>query len=145
MLRSQSHRFGYWTPGCNHGYTKYCCFLSLWDSRYKGNQYERKVWPERTVHISGHQNIARPALVPMDKILLPPLHIKLGIVKNFVKRLNKDSESFAYVSFYFLRVAQCIVQQILDIQPFLENISDADQMARDSCQPVQISVRRICR
>ena len=34
--------------------------------------------------------IAEP-LVPPENILLPPLHIKLGLMKNFVKALNKES------------------------------------------------------
>lgn len=97
--------------GLQTGYTKYCCFLCLWDSRYKGNQYERKVWPERTVHQLGNQNIAHPSLVPMDNILLPPLHIKLGIVKNFVKCLNKNSQSFAVVRSIFPRLSEAKVKE----------------------------------
>lgn len=97
--------------GMQAGYTKYCCFLCLWDSRYKGNQYQRKVWPERTTHQSGRENIAHPALVPMDNILLPPLHIKLGIVKNFVKCLNKNSQSYAIVRSIFPRLSEAKVKE----------------------------------
>ena len=33
--------------GLQQGYTKYSCFLCEWDSRYKEDQYEKKIWPER--------------------------------------------------------------------------------------------------
>jgi len=32
-----------------------------------------------------------------DKILLLPLHIKLGLIKNFVKAMNKQSKGFGYL------------------------------------------------
>jgi len=36
-------------------------------------------------------NIQHPALVEVGKILLPPLHIKLGLMKNFVKAMDRTS------------------------------------------------------
>lgn len=39
-------------------------------------------------------SVVNSPLVPVEKILLPPLHIKLGLVRNLVKALNKDSPSF---------------------------------------------------
>lgn len=73
--------------GLQGGYTKYCCFLCLWDSRSKENQYLRKEWPPRRNDQIGKYNIANMPLVRSDKILLPPLHIKLGIVTNFLKKV----------------------------------------------------------
>ena len=32
-----------------------------------------------------------------SKIILPPLHIKLGIMKQFVKALDKDGDCFKYI------------------------------------------------
>ena len=32
-----------------------------------------------------------------DKALLPPLHIKLGLMKQYVKSLNKGGECFKYI------------------------------------------------
>jgi hypothetical protein len=33
----------------------------------------------------------------MEKIYLPPLHIKLGLMKNFVKGMDKTGHVFEYV------------------------------------------------
>ena len=40
--------------------------------------------------------IAEP-LVPPENVLLPPLHIKLGLMKNFLKALNKEGQAFKYL------------------------------------------------
>ncbi|GBP67189.1 hypothetical protein EVAR_42068_1 [Eumeta japonica] len=37
--------------GLQGGYTKYCCFLCLWDSRAKQHHYVRKEWPVRNEYI----------------------------------------------------------------------------------------------
>ena len=36
-------------------------------------------------------------LVDRDSILLPPLHIKLGLMKQFVKALDKNGDCFGYI------------------------------------------------
>jgi hypothetical protein len=38
----------------------------------------------------GGQNVINEPWVARNKIILPPLHIKLGLMKQFVKALNKD-------------------------------------------------------
>ena len=40
--------------------------------------------------VVGGQNVINEPLVAQDRIILPPLHIKLGLMKQFVKTLNKD-------------------------------------------------------
>jgi len=39
--------------------------------------------------VSEEKCVRNQLLVDTDKILLPPLHIKLGVMKNFVKAMNK--------------------------------------------------------
>jgi hypothetical protein len=40
----------------------------------------------------GQRNVVHPALVAKSKNYLPPLHIKLHLIKIFVKVMNKESE-----------------------------------------------------
>lgn len=75
--------------GLQGGYTKYMCFMCNWDSRFKGDQYCFHGWQDRTTHEIGKANVIGKALVPKEKILLPPLHVKLGIVKSFLKTIAK--------------------------------------------------------
>ena len=37
----------------------------------------------------------------MKMFFLPPLHIKLGLMKNFVKAMNKDGKGFRYITAQF--------------------------------------------
>ena len=37
----------------------------------------------------------------MNKMVLPPLHIKLGLMKNFVKALHKNGAAFQHLSTVF--------------------------------------------
>ena len=79
------------------GYTKFCCFLCLWDSRAKHSHYNEKVWPERDDFTVGLKNVANPLLVSPSKIILPPLHIKLGLIKQFVKTLDKYCDAINFL------------------------------------------------
>jgi len=62
------------------GYTKYCCFLCEWDNQDKKNHYVNKLWPKQTSLTPGEKNVVNPPLVLPQKFL-PPLHIKLGLIK----------------------------------------------------------------
>lgn len=84
--------------GQQGGYTKFPCFLCLWDSRAKNDHWVKKTWPLRTALVVGQKNVINEPLVTRDKIILPPLHIKLGLMKQFVKALNKDGPCFEYIS-----------------------------------------------
>ena len=43
------------------------------------------------------KNVNSPPLVLPEKIFLPPLHIKLGLMKNSVKGMDKTGHGFEYV------------------------------------------------
>jgi len=79
------------------GCTKYPCFLCLWDSMAKIEHWERKDWQNRDQMMIGQNNIIKETLVERSKIIFPQLHIKLGLMKQFVKALNKKGECFKYI------------------------------------------------
>lgn len=94
--------------GLQGGYTKHSCFLCLWDSRADNLHYIKRQWPIRTELIPGKENVLHQPLVSTDRILLPPLHIKLGLAKQFVKALDPTSEAFLHIRnmFPFLSIAK---------------------------------------
>ena len=57
----------------------------------------RKEWPKRQNLFVGSANVINEALVERENIIFPPLHIKLGLIKQFVKALNKDGDCFKYL------------------------------------------------
>ena len=79
------------------GYTKHSCLLCEWDSRDKKNHYVNILWPKRTSLMPGQKKVVNPPLVLSKKIFLPPLHIKLGFMKNFVKGMDKAGRGFEYL------------------------------------------------
>lgn len=112
--------------GMQLGYTKYCCFLCEWDSRAKKDHYKRKVWPKRQSFEPGVKNITNIPLIPSNKILLPPLHIKLGLMKNFVKAMNRDGPAFGYLKQKFPRISEAKIKEGIFVGPQIR------QLLRDS-------------
>ena len=47
--------------------------------------------------VPGEKNIQAQLLVERSKIVFPPLRIKLGVMKQFVKALNKEGACFKYI------------------------------------------------
>ena len=83
--------------GLQSGYTKYMCFICLWDSRDDKNHWTKKEWKERKVHVPGRHNVKHVALVDTDKIFLPPLYMKLGLMKSFVRAMDLNGRGFLYL------------------------------------------------
>jgi hypothetical protein len=80
--------------GLQLGYTKYCCFLCEWDSRDRKKHYIQKQCPKRDSLNSGKKYVLNNRLVNPEKVFLPPLHIRLGLMKNFIKAMNKKGVGF---------------------------------------------------
>ena len=87
--------------GQQSGYTKYLCFLCYWDSRDKANHWTKKDWPVGDRLNVGEKNVIPEQLVPSDKTVFPPLHIKLGLTKQFVKALDKDGDCSVYLQEFY--------------------------------------------
>ena len=75
--------------GQQSGLTKYSCFKGKWDSRNGSNHWNKRDWPLREFFAPGYRNILHPALVDKSNVIFPTSHIKLGLMKQFVKALTK--------------------------------------------------------
>lgn len=67
--------------GHKSGYAKFPCYVCLLDSR--AQHWDRIECPVRVEMKVGEKNEITDSLVPGDKIIFPPLHIKLGLMKKF--------------------------------------------------------------
>ncbi|GBL83796.1 hypothetical protein AVEN_132681-1 [Araneus ventricosus] len=67
--------------GQQAGYTKYPCCLCLWDNRVRYLHWTKTDWSLRGALTPGEKNVINTTLVPPEKVLLTPLHIKLGLMK----------------------------------------------------------------
>ncbi len=74
----------------------------MWDSRDRVNHYVKKDWLPRTnMTPCRAANILEEPLVEPEKIIFPPLHIKPGLIKLFVKALDENGECFKYICSVF--------------------------------------------
>ena len=93
--------------GLQRSCTKYPCFLCLRDSRADDRHCLQKERPARGTLTSGRCNGKSSSLVDPKNVLLPLLHIKLVLLKNFVEALNKSNPSFKFSSLRCLVANYC--------------------------------------
>ena len=72
-------------------------FLCKWDSRADQEYYSRRIWPERDNLHPGSNNIIQNSLVNHNRILLIQLHIKLGLMKHFIKALDRNGSTMQFL------------------------------------------------
>ena len=80
------------------GYTKYICFLCMWDTRAREKHWDEANWPLRPTLKPEDPNILHEPLDDRNNIIFLLLHIKLGIMNQFVKALPTDGDSFKYIA-----------------------------------------------
>ena len=80
--------------GQQGGYSKYPFFICFGDSRAKERHREQKDWPVRK-----HLTVRKTTnlLSTARRLIFPPLHIKLGLIKQFEKALDTDGNCFKYL------------------------------------------------
>lgn len=83
--------------GLKKGFATNQCFLCLWVGRDKCHHYTNHQWPPRITFQIGKNSIEHLPLVQGTDVILPPLHIKLGLVRNFVRAVDREGQAFAYL------------------------------------------------
>ena len=131
--------------GLQGGFTIFPCYLCHWDSRVTIANYHRRIWPKRTEYSVGYSNIKWDPLTDSIKILLPPLHINVGLIKQFVKTLDKNSDAFKHLQKFFTKISKAKreagifvgpqMRKILDCNEFFEELT-TERAAWNSFAPV---------
>jgi hypothetical protein len=101
------------------GYTKFPCFLCEWESRAREKHWTVTDWPQRKSFVPGTKRVIKPTLTDQQKVLLPLLHIKLGIMKQSVKALNRSGPCHWYLTQRF---------QLLSEEKVKEGVFDSPQI-----------------
>lgn len=96
--------------GLKKGYPKHSCFLCLWEGRVREFHYTDHVWPLRISHRLGEASIENLPLVPSEKVILPPLHIKLGLMTQFTKSLDRESLAYNHLKNIFPRLSEAKIK-----------------------------------
>ena len=75
------------------GIVKHPCFICSWDSKDRPYHYKKIDWPLRNAFNPGSKKIINIPLVDPARVLLSPLHIKLGMVS----ALGEEDSCFIYL------------------------------------------------
>lgn len=108
--------------GLQGGNVKYPCFLCRWDSRDRANHYVKNDWEIRSNYDKGKHNLMQDPLVESRKIIIPPLHIKLGLIEQFVKTLPNDGNAINHLQQMFPKLSSAKVKSGVFIGPDIDKI-----------------------
>ena len=111
-------------------FTNFPCFLSLWDSRDTTAHYRRKDWPRRTEFSVGKSNVEWELLIEPEKVLMAPLDIKLGFIKQFVTALVKELAAFKYLQVLFPKLSKAKVKAGIFVGPQIKKIIECEEFTK---------------
>ncbi|UYV76524.1 hypothetical protein LAZ67_14000956 [Cordylochernes scorpioides] len=69
-----------------------------------------------------YKNIANLPLIDSENIYLPPLHIKLGLMKNFVKAMDRNASGFAYLKQKFSSISEAKIKEGIFVGPQIREL-----------------------
>jgi hypothetical protein len=95
----------------------------------------------------GEKNVVNPPLVLTEEIYLPPLHIKMGLMKNFAKFMDKTGHRFEYVKNVFPNVSDAKIKEGIFIGPQITELTQDKQFDEDLNETERnawLSFKRIC-
>jgi hypothetical protein len=95
------------------GCTTFCCFLCEWDSWAKNKHNKIKDCFIREDSVPGEVFVRYQPIVDKDKILLPLIYIKLELLENFIKAMNKCGHDFEYLREQFPKFSDAKLTLIL--------------------------------
>lgn len=104
--------------GLQLGRTKNACFICTWISTAKINHY-RASWECRSQFEIGIMNVKQNSLLPAEKILLPTLHIKLGLIGSFIRKLDKESPAFKFLKVLFPKLSLAKLKAGINIEFYI--------------------------
>lgn len=75
----------------------------------------------------GEKNIKYKPLIKEENMILRLVHIKLGLVKNFVKALNRDSDAFKYLHTIFPHFSNAKIKEGIFLGPQMRKLLNDNQ------------------
>ncbi|UYV71937.1 K02A2.6-like [Cordylochernes scorpioides] len=120
----------------------------VWESRAQQTLSPTHVqWPQNPPCI-GYKNIVNLPLIDSENVYLPPLHIKLGLMKNFVKAMDRNASGFAYLKQKFSSISETKIKEGIFVGPQIRELQQ-DGKFQNSLNEVEAaacnSFRKVCK
>ncbi|UYV64915.1 hypothetical protein LAZ67_3002413 [Cordylochernes scorpioides] len=71
---------------------------------------------------AGHKNIVNLPLIDSENIYLPPLHIELGLMKNFVKAMDRNASGFTYLKQKCSSINVVKIEEVIFVGPQIREL-----------------------
>ncbi|GBM36887.1 hypothetical protein AVEN_14878-1 [Araneus ventricosus] len=97
------------------------------DSRERSQHWIKREWTVREKLEIGIKNVIEEALVDREKILLPPLHLKLSLIKQFVKALDKEGRCFKHLLHAFPGLSAAKVKEGVFVGPDIRKLMEDEK------------------
>ena len=117
--------------GLQGGFSKFPCYLCHWDRRDTTVHYHRRMRPKQSEYSVGYSNIKWDPLIYPIKILLPPLHINLVLIKQFVKALYKNLDAFKHLQNFFIKISAAKIEAGIFVGPQIRKILACNEFLDD--------------
>lgn len=96
--------------GKMQGFSKHQCLLCKWEGRKSEQHYKDHQWGDREEYRVGSDSVVHEPLVLRDKEILQPLHIKLGLMRNFVRAMDHNSDAFNHLKTLFPKLTDATIE-----------------------------------
>ncbi|UYV70356.1 PRKCI [Cordylochernes scorpioides] len=104
--------------------------------------------PEQRLGANRYKNIANLPLIDSENIHLPPLHIKLGLMKDFVKAMDRNASGFAYLKQKISSISEAKIKEDIFVGPQIRELQQ-DGNFQNSLNEVEAaewnSFRNVCK
>ena len=87
-----------------------------------------KNWSARKDLTPGSYNVVNSSLIERRKILLPPLHIKLGLAKQFVKALKPTGRAFRHIRQMFPSLSEAKIKGDIFVGPQIRKMLASEKL-----------------
>lgn len=91
--------------GLKSGYPTNQCFLCEWEGRLIDLHYINHQFKSRIAFKLGEQSVIKKPLIRPEHVILPPLHLKLGLVQKFVCALEEGGPALTAIKRVFPKLS----------------------------------------
>lgn len=95
-------------------------------SRARDKHYKVKTWPKRKTLIPGAKNVSNEPLVDPNDIVIPPFHVKLGLMKNYVKAMDQRGNGFLHLKEKFTYISNAKLKEGIFVGPEIRKMKDEE-------------------
>jgi hypothetical protein len=124
------------TLGIQGGNSNHPCFLCNWKKPGRNEFWPTYKGEERSGWNRGDFNVKHDSLVPRNKVLLPPLHIKLGIMTQLAKKFVLNPVLLTHLKKLFPRLSDSKITNGIFCGPDIRKMMNCKKFA-DLMNPME--------